>query len=112
MPVDVDTTTIRDWPIPTGDANGRGEGWVSAKGRQGSSLDFGQERLTRGKESELREHPTLNLNLSLDKHLPTEVGRGQKDDAPSKGNAGTIKFGGKGAGQGTARAKRPFAVQP
>ena len=43
------TTAVRDWPTPTGAANGRGERWVSAKRGRRSSLNYGQERLTRGK---------------------------------------------------------------
>lgn len=65
-----------------------------------------------GKDSDIGDKGTLNLNLSPNMHTTTEDLQGREVDAPSKNTTATNKFGGKGAVRGTARARRPPAVQP
>lgn len=84
---------VRDWPTPTRAMNGSGSGRVSAKRGRRSTQDCSQERLTQGKESQMREHATLNLNLSPDKHVPMEGRREKRDIATGKGIDGTLKYG-------------------
>ena len=106
------TNAVRDWPAPTAEAIARGEGWVSAKRGRGLSPEHRIEQRRGGKDLDVGEHDTLNLNLSPETHTATEMPQGRGRDAPSKNSSATNNFGGKGSGRGTARARRPPAVQP
>jgi hypothetical protein len=106
------TDAVRDWPAPTVEAIGRGEGWVSAKRGRGLSPEHRKEQRRGGKDLDVGGHSTLNLNLSPEFHTATEMPQGIGRDAPSKNSTATNNFGGKGSGRGTTRARRPPAVQP
>ena len=106
------TEAVRGWPAPTSEANGQQEGWISAKRGRGLSPEYRKNRLRGGKDLDVGDEGTLNLNLSPNMHTTTEDLQGREVDAPSKNTTATNKFGGKGAGRGTARARRPPAVQP
>ena len=106
------TEAVKDWPTPTGIPIGRGEGWVSAKRGRGPSPEHKKDQPTQGKENNVGEQGTLNLNLSPDKDMTTEFLRGRGVDDTRKNTYALNMFGGKGAGRGTARAMRPPEVQP
>ena len=106
------TDVVRDWPAPTSDGSGRGEGWVSAKRGRGTSPEYGQEKANGGKKSGLISHASLNLNVSPDQHLAEVTMPRRGDDDGNKFHASTTGHGSRGGGRGTARAKRPAAVEP
>ena len=106
------TDAVRDWPAPSSDGCDRGEGWVSAKRGRGTSPEYGQERANAGKSSGLTSHATLNLNVSPDVHLAEVTMPGGGDADGNKAHASTTRHGSRGGGRGTARAKRPAAVEP
>lgn len=106
------TEAVKDWPAPSTEAIGSREGWISAKRGRGLSPEYRKDRCTGGKDSNVGEQGSLNLNLSPDMTMTTELLQGRGVVAPSKNTTATNKSEGKGAGRGTARARRPPAVQP
>ena len=106
------TNVVREWPAPTAVGFAGGEGWVSAKRGRGTSPEYGQDSSNRGKESGMQSHASLNLNISPDRHVVEVTMAGKGDDGGNKGIDTTSRYGTKGRGRGTARARRPAAVQP
>ena len=106
------TAAVRDWPAPTMAVTEREEGWVSAKKGRWDLAVYGKENVDTGSAQMLEEHGTLNLNLMPENEGPVEKTRGRGCVAASTGITGASKNTSGGAWRGTARGRRPPALQP
>lgn len=106
------TTAVRDWPAATVAVSAAEEGWVNARKGRWELTEYGKENVDTCSAQMMEEHGTLNLNLMPEKEVIHEVTRGRGRAAAIVGTTGASKNANKGAWRGTARGRRPPAVQP
>lgn len=106
------TAAVRDWPAPCIAEKGKEDGWVSTKKARWDSLERTPVQVSAMRGPQEKEHVSLNLNLSPEKLVPSLTPPGRGDNSQSKRPGSATMKGGNGTGRGTARARRPPAVQP
>lgn len=106
------TAAVRDWQAPTPAENGREKGWVTTKKGRWDAMDYRKDRATTTITPEVEGHGALNLNLPPEKQNTPAAAWVSGGNAPSSSNVGASKKGGIETARGTARPKRPPAVEP
>ena len=106
------TTAVRDWRAPAVAGNETEEGWVSAKKGRWDSTEYGKQNADEVGAQMLEEHGTLNLNLLPERQGASEHTSREGVAAVCKAITGASKISSNGTWRGTARGRRPPAVQP
>ena len=103
---------VKDWEAPTPAETASGEGWVTTKKGRWEAMDYRKDRAITTITSEVEDHGELNLNLPPEKHNTPAAAWVSGINAPSSSNVGASKKGAPETARGTARPKRPPAVEP
>jgi hypothetical protein len=106
------STAVRDCRAPNESGNETDEGWVSAKKARWDLAEYGKENVDTGSDKFMGGHGALNLNLTPEKQGQSERPRGGGGVAVINCPTAGSKTPSGGAWRGTARGKRPPAVQP
>lgn len=106
------TSVVRDLPAPSAVGVHPAQGWVGAKRGPARSPEHAQHRATTPVRVAPNGAGTFNLNLSPEKHLAPEGGRGRGREGVQNDIGGTSRGGGRSGGRGRGRGRRPPPVQP
>ena len=106
------TTSVKDWRAPPAVPIEREEGWVSAKKGRWDLVDYGKQTIEPAASKMVSDNVVLNLNSPNESQVAAYETRMRGDAALSVAILATSKSGGNGTWRGSARGRRPPAVQP